>query len=194
MPRLANFARRRPGLSLLILSVVAVVSFTGFRVIRAQLALRRGERLYEAQRYAEAAAEFRVTLQVIPDLPEVRYWRGNALGLSHQVNEAIPEFRRAVELEPQNPTYVTALAHGLGMQNRNDEAVHYYRLAVQLKPDDAELRVGPATRLLHTEVPGAPTQAEKELREALRIQPDHRRAKDGLRVLRENAVLLRQGR
>ena len=177
-----EWVRVRPGLSLLIAMIVIFVSYTGYRVGRSYLALRRGEKLYEAKRYAEAADAFKTTLEVVPDHAEVRYWRGNALGFTGNLDEAVVEFRRAADLEPTYVKFVGALAHALGMQERNEEAVTWYRKAVALDPQDAELRVGLATRLLASGAPEA--EAEKELREALRLDPKHDRAAAGLRVLR----------
>ena len=192
MDRAWEWVRLRPGLSLLIAMVVIFVSYTGYRIGRSHLALRRGEKQYRAAQYAEAAESFNVALEVVPDHAEARFWRGNALGFSGDLDEAVKEFRRAADIEPANARYFGALAHALGMQEKNQEAVSWYRKAVALEPRDAELHVGLATRLLRSGAPEA--EAEKALREALRIDPRHGRAAAALRILRTPAERRRAGR
>jgi len=93
---------------------------------------------HQAGRLNEAAAGYRKTLGLKPDLLEAHYNLGNALKGQGRLDEAAACYRRVIGLNPNFPDAHNNLGLALQDQGRLDEAVACFRMALGLRPDYPE--------------------------------------------------------
>jgi tetratricopeptide (TPR) repeat protein/serine/threonine protein kinase len=142
----------------------------------------------------EAMTEFRTAIRIQPSYAAAHHHLGRVLLELGKSAEAAAEFRKAIDLKPDNnPDAYEQLGVALRQMGRLDEAVAEYREAIrlyhaaldhlELTPED-QADSGPAVHLkeklaqIHSNIALALNQhnkvaeAEHELREAIRIQPN----------------------
>jgi predicted O-linked N-acetylglucosamine transferase (SPINDLY family) len=101
--------------------------------------LEEGRRFLQAGRIEDAAAAFRLSLRVKPDLAEA--WQNLGVALHGRVapEEEATYYRRALHLAPYSATASFGLGNILLTQGRNQEAIQLFRQALVLRPNDADL-------------------------------------------------------
>jgi tetratricopeptide (TPR) repeat protein len=116
-----------------------------------RLFLTRGKLAFEAQRYADAAVEFRKAVVANPDSVTARVNLGAALSQLGDLTGAAEQFAEAIRIEPgkANPHYNLAVI--LARQNKHDEAIRHLRSALSLDPADSTARFLLAQELLKSE-------------------------------------------
>jgi predicted Zn-dependent protease len=143
------------------------------RMARAQATL--GTWYLEATFANEAVARLSAAVAAVPDNPE--YW--HRLGLAQQATDvqgpqAEQSFRKATEFNPRNAAYLLDLADMLAINDKIAEAETTYRNALALAPRSADAlgRLG-GFLTTHRATPDRLAEADRLLREAVRLEPDN---------------------
>ncbi|MEW2413925.1 tetratricopeptide repeat protein [Streptomyces sp. NPDC046866] len=129
----------------------------------------RGRDHRNAERYAEALADYAQALALDPETERAHYGRGRTHELTERFEEAVADYTRALELDPE---YVWSLVcrgychHNLG---RHEEALADYDRAIELAPDDFGAFVQRGA--LHRST-GRFDEALADFDRALEIEPD----------------------
>lgn len=105
-----------------------------------RLHLSRGKIAFEAQRYAEAASEFRKAVQANRDSAAARVNLGAALTQLGDLNGAVEQFEEALRIEPGKSNAHYNLAVLLARQNKHDEAITHLRSALKVESSDLSAR------------------------------------------------------
>ena len=116
-----------------------------------RLFLSRGKLAFEAQRYAEAAVEFRKAVAAAPESVTARVNLGAALTQLGDLTGAVEQFEAAIRIDPGRANAHYNLAVLLARQNKHDEAVTHLRSAIKVNPDDLTARVLLAQELVKSE-------------------------------------------
>lgn len=105
---------------------------------------------------------------------------GAALLATDRYAEALPHFQKAVKLRPSDPGPHLNLAGDLALSDRPREAVQEYETAIPLT-SDPEMRLSAYATLgkLYSQL-GNYAKARASYQEALRIDPQHASAREGL--------------
>lgn len=113
---------------------------------------------------------------------EARAWRARLLGWLGQLAEAESEYRRVLAATPEDADVLTGLADVLMRQGQREEALALLNLACELAPSRPEIltRRGRVLRLL-----GHPSEARRDYRAALALDPHDADAAAGLAALAE---------
>ncbi len=112
--------------------------------------LLRGRAAFDAQRYAEAAEEFRRAVAADPESVRARVNLAAALAEAGDVDAAIAELERVVEIAPGNGTALFNLGSLHERRGELDRAAERFAEAASYEPRDPEirLRLGDALRRL----------------------------------------------
>ena len=121
---------------------------------------RRGQAAEAADHAAQSAA-------LSPDYVPAHYTWGLALLDLGRVDEAIPRLQTAVKLGPTHADAHLALGNALMQAQRPAEAAAHFQISLELKPA-ADAHHNRAVALVSL---GRTTEAEKELRAALALEP-----------------------
>jgi tetratricopeptide (TPR) repeat protein len=105
-----------------------------------RLYLSRGKVAFEAQRYADAAAEFRKAVAAKPDSVTARVNLGAALSQTGDLDGAVEQFEAALRIEPDKANAHYNLAVLLARQNKHAEAITHLRSALRVEPGDVSAR------------------------------------------------------
>jgi len=105
-----------------------------------RLHLSRGKIAFEAQRYAEAASEFRKAVEANRDSAAARVNLGAALTQLGDLSGAVEQFEEALRIEPGKVSAHYNLAVLLARQNKHDEASTHLRSALKVEPNDVSAR------------------------------------------------------
>lgn len=106
------------------------------------------------------------------------YARGRALAERRKFADAVAFLENAVNLDPQNAIFHLELGRVLGANPRHRErAFHHLETASSLDPSSADAYVARAELSMRS---GRPDEAGRLFREALRWDPDHLAAQEGL--------------
>jgi predicted TPR repeat methyltransferase len=128
-----------------------------------------GNVLYEAERFAEAAAAYRDAIRISP---EARSYNnlGAALRAQRRFDEARAAYERALELDPKHANAHHNLANLLASRGHVQEAVEHYCTAITLMPSlaGAYRQLGIAYSML-----GRKEEAAGVYREWLSREPDN---------------------
>jgi tetratricopeptide (TPR) repeat protein len=118
---------------------------------------------------AEAIENFRVALQIDPQLPGLHYELAEMLNSSAAGREeAESEYKKALALNPFDEASECRLGDIATQKNDLKEAYDRYTRAVQLRPDDAEANIGMAKVLTSM---GQTEKAEQLLEHAIQLDP-----------------------
>jgi len=105
-----------------------------------RLHLSRGKVAFEAQRYAEAAAEFRKAVAANSGSVAARVNLGAALTQLGDVDAAVQQFEEALRIEPGKANAHYNLAVLLARQNKHEQAIAHLRSALSVEPGDQSAR------------------------------------------------------
>jgi tetratricopeptide (TPR) repeat protein len=105
-----------------------------------RLHLSRGKVAFEAQRYAEAANEFRKAVDANPESVAARVNLGAALTQLGDLNGAGEQFEAALRIEPGKINAHYNLAVLLARQNKHAQAITHLRSALSVEPGDQSAR------------------------------------------------------
>lgn len=108
------------------------------QAVSLQAVRRRGQRLAEQGRFAEAEAEFRKALELTEPSRRDLSNLGGALSGQGRHDEAIELYRRALEMEPDDTLALNNLGLALANRGRLDEAVQHLSRAVEIDPTYAD--------------------------------------------------------
>jgi len=118
---------------------------------------------------AEAIENFRVALQIDPQLPGLHYELAEMLNsTSAGKEEAESEYKKALALNPFDEASECRLGDMAFQGNDLKEAYQRYTRAVELRPEDAEASVGLAKVLMAM---GQPERAGQLLEHAVQLDP-----------------------
>jgi len=105
------------------------------------------------------------------------YWLGRLAYDGHEYKQAIQHFKQAIELDPQMARAYDNLGLCYYYENQNDLAVSNYEKAIELDRASAHLSPWPYLNLAITQqFLNRLPDAEKNLREAIRIDPEFAKA------------------
>lgn len=116
-----------------------------------RLFLTRGKLAFEAQRYADAAIEFRKAVAANPENVTARVNLGAALSQLGDLTGAAEQFAEAIRIEPGKANAHYNLAIILARQNKHDEAIGHLRSALSVDSADLAARFLLAQELLKAE-------------------------------------------
>ena len=116
-----------------------------------RLFLSRGKVAFEAQRYADAAVEFRKAVAARPDSVTARVNLGAALSQIGDLTGAAEQFAEAIRIEPGKVNAHYNLAVVLARQNKHDDAIRHLRSALSVDAQDLAARFLLAQELLKSE-------------------------------------------
>ncbi len=102
--------------------------------------LIRGRLAFEAQRYAEAASEFRKAIAAKPDSVTARVNLGAALTQIGDLKGAAEQFEEALRIEPQKANAHYNLAVLLASQNQHGQAIIHLNSSLSVDPNDLSAR------------------------------------------------------
>jgi Tfp pilus assembly protein PilF len=136
-------------------------------------------------RAADAAKEFRESLNLNDASAPTHYNLGLALSMLRQYPDAMREFESAVRLDPNHADAHNNLGALLHVAGRLDEAAVHYRKAIELRPENAEARSNLGRLLL---LQGKAADAAAQFDDALRVQPESVAALTGLAWIRATAA------
>lgn len=139
--------------------------------------LLRGRSAYNAGSFAEAAAEFRLAVDALPESVRARVNLSAALAATNDVEGAMRELQQAVALAPDNPTARFNLATLLASAGEHRLAVVHFAAASRARADDDEAWLGEAKSWIAL---GGFQQATARLRVANATVPDSGRIAFGL--------------
>jgi protein O-mannosyl-transferase len=131
---------------------------------------RLGEKLIEAGRLDEAAAEFREALRIEPDAAEVRGMLGYLLWRSGRAPDAERELRQASRALPRGAAIHANLGNALQSLGRLDEAVAEYTTALQLDLGASRAEVLNGLGVAYAKL-SRMDEALSKFREAVRLNP-----------------------
>ena len=122
----------------------------------------------ELQQFPEAAEEFQLVLDRVPDQKEARLGLADVLLQQGLVGQAVPHFRRYLELEPDNLSALLGLADCLFGKGELDEAARLYDRALESDPELVSARRGIGRIALQE---GRPEEALAWLKPAAKLAP-----------------------
>ena len=130
---------------------------------------KKGVLLTQQEHYDEALAEFRLALQLMPDLDRAHLGLGAALQGKGDLEGAIAEYRMLLKQHPNDPAAHNNLGSALQQKGDIAGAINEYRTALQSQPDDALTHYNLGTAL---STKGQVNGALGEYRTAIRLNPD----------------------
>ena len=138
-PDEAELARLRAGaLPKASRAPAATVAAMQAEAVSLQAIRRRGQRLAEQGRFAEAEAEFRRVLELTTASKRDLSNLGGALSGQGRHDEAIALYRQALELVPDDTLALNNLGLALAESGRLDEAAEHLARAVEIDPTYAD--------------------------------------------------------
>jgi tetratricopeptide (TPR) repeat protein len=153
-------------------------SITGER-----LHLSRGKVAFEAQRYTEAANEFRKAVAANSESVAARVNLGAALTQLGDLDGAAAQFEEALRIEPGKVNAHYNLAVLLARQNKHEQAIAHLRSALTAEPGDQSARFLLAQELNKS------GRLDEALTEYARVDPSNEGA-----LLEQVRLLYRKGR
>jgi protein O-mannosyl-transferase len=129
-----------------------------------ELALAYSER----GRNAEAEAQIRLSLAILPDSPVSLYDLGHVLMRAGRYDDAIAAYQRALEAQPDMVDAMINLANAYSARGDEQAAEEWFRRAVAHRPASADAHMNLANTLFRL---GRTAEAEAEYRRALALEP-----------------------
>ena len=134
-----------------------------------QLHWNFGEFLEEMKNYGEAARQFRLVLDYMPNCYQAWAKLGLLSGLRGDINTAVDYNLKALKIYPIFPDACFNIGFAYQLQGNLDKAVEQYFKAIQLKPDYARAYNNLGVILYQQ---GKIDQATKTYRDGLKFVPD----------------------
>jgi tetratricopeptide (TPR) repeat protein len=147
--------------------------------------LSRGKLAFEAQRYAEAAGEFRKAVAAKQDSVTARMNLGAALTQLGDLQGAAEQFEEALRIEPGKVNAHYNLAVVLASQNKHGEAIIHLHSALDADPNDLNARFLLASELMKS---GRLDEALGEFSRVVQADPNNEGA-----LLEQAKLLHRKG-
>jgi len=147
--------------------------------------LSRGKLAFEAQRYAEAAGEFRKAVAAKPDSVTARMNLGAALTQLGDLQGAAEQFEEALRIEPGKVNAHYNLAVVLASQNKHGETIIHLHSALNVDPNDLNARFLLASELVKS---GRLDEALVEFSRVVQADPNNEGA-----LLEQAKLLHRKG-
>jgi len=144
---------------------------SAFHVLHAMV-LARLDKLKEAQAAVQAA------LEIEPESDQALYVRATLHASRMEWAKAEKDARAALEINPENGPAANLLAHSLRLQNRPAESADQVAYMLSQDPEDADTQSTAGWTALQR---GDREAAEKHFLEALRLEPHHEIAREGLK-------------
>jgi len=160
--------------------------FPAARVTLAEASIVIGRTLLERGRLAEAVAHYENALGLAGDSLDARTGLGVALFQSGRAGEALPHYLAILERQPSAGAHNNVASTYLQL-NRAAEALEHYQRALTLEPEFHDARVNLALALGRL---GRRDEAQAELNETLRRNPNHAGARAILAGLADEAPKL----
>ncbi len=148
----------------LIIFVLGVFCLTSLHASDARHLLREGNRLFDAEQFAEAEAKYRAALEVDQDNADALFNLGNALYRQGHLDEAQQVFE-SLSRDFEDEERLADALHNLGNsflgQQRIPESMEAYKDALRISPDqdDTRYNLAYARRLLEEMPPQEQPQA-----------------------------------
>lgn len=139
-----------------------------------------GVALRENGNLEEAISHFRQALQLDPHSAKLYNNLGVALRLQGKLDDAINHFRQALQLEPNSVKVRYNLAGALQAQGSLEEALAEYQRVLESKQQEADIRCIMGDILVQL---NRRQDAVTQYREALKVNPDHPKARQALENL-----------
>ncbi|MDZ7271757.1 MAG: SpoIIE family protein phosphatase [candidate division KSB1 bacterium] len=119
------------------------------KVLREKVLLK-GLRLYHAERYDEAIAEFRRVVEEYPDFKEAHSILGNAYFRNRMYLEAAEEYRKVKEIDDTDPDAYENMGVIYANRGEFEKAIAEWQMVLRLDPSrkDIEKNIERAQRLL----------------------------------------------
>ncbi|MEO8353172.1 MAG: tetratricopeptide repeat protein [Chthoniobacteraceae bacterium] len=133
--------------------------------------------LVALDRPREALKSARQALAIDPYLPPAFAGEAQAHLALSDWPQAEASARQALALDPDFTVAANQLAHALRLQNKLDENAAQIAAMLARNPDDADTHTSAGWSALQR---GEHRQAETHFREALRLEPGHESARDGM--------------
>jgi tetratricopeptide (TPR) repeat protein len=147
--------------------------------------LSRGKLAFEAQRYADAAGEFRKAVAAKPDSVTARMNLGAALTQLGDLQGAAEQFEEALRIEPGKVNAHYNLAMVLASQNKHEETIIHLDSALNVDPNDLDARFLLASELMKS---GRLDEALVEFSRVVQADPNNEGA-----LLEQAKLLHRKG-
>lgn len=154
-----------------------------------RLYLSRGKVAFDAQRYADAAAEFRKAVAAKPDSVTARVNLGATLSQTEDLDGAVEQFEAALRIEPDKANAHYNLALVLARQNKHSAAITHLRWTLKTEPGDVSARYLLAQELVKAE---RLDEAVAEFYRVVRAAPDNESALLELVRLLQQKLLSKQ--
>jgi serine/threonine-protein kinase len=132
-----------------------------------------GFTLHFQDKYEEAIGEYREALRLRPDYFEAHKDLGVSLAALGRYEEACREQREAIRLKPDYLEAHASLGLSLIQMGKHEEGEAELRQLLLSKGDKTLLAAARAGLVLAKFARGQQSEAEQELREAIRLNPDH---------------------
>jgi Tfp pilus assembly protein PilF len=129
-----------------------------------------GFALQDANRLEEAAAQFRIALDLDPKLEEAHYGLGHILLEQSKTEEAKKHIEAALSSDPRNGEFHSDRGYLLEQLGEKDAAVAEYKTALRLSPKSARVHYNYAMHLGRT---GKIDEAINEFQLAIKYRPNY---------------------
>lgn len=127
----------------MLLAFLAMGSITGFAQKAERQNIRKGNKLYEQEKFTEAEIDYRKSQEVNPNSPQAAFNLGNALYKQQKFEDAMKQYGIAAQ-NAQNQGVVGEAFHNTGnifmSQKDYGKAIDAYKQALRLNPKDNETR------------------------------------------------------
>ncbi len=129
-----------------------------------------GLALQDANRFDEAAEQYRIALGLDPNAEEVHYSLGHVLLAQSKVDEATSHLEQALRSDPRNGDFHSDYGYLLEHLGRKDEAIAHYEAGIRLSPKSARVHYNYAMFLGRN---GKIDQAIIEFQTAVKKKPNY---------------------
>lgn len=130
----------------------------------------KGNKLYAAGNFAEAAAAYEQAIKLDPGSWHYYLNLGLARKKLEKPGDSLAAFKKAAELNPSSPSANKEIGEALAKAGNLAEAKPYYEKAVGLSPDDADAHYNYGLCLVGT---GEPEPALAQFQKTVELKPDY---------------------
>ncbi len=127
---------------ILFISLMAAFSLSAQKAVRKNI--KQGNRLYNDQKYEQAANNYEEALKINPNALEPNYNLGNTLYRQEKWDESIAQQNHYLQLEKENPEKVSSAWHNIGNaflhKKELEKSMEAYKMALRINPNDDETR------------------------------------------------------
>lgn len=106
--------------------------------------IRKGNKVYQEQKYSEAADYFGKAVEENPQSKEATFNLGNTYYRQKEWDKATEQYQQFVTLEQENPEEAAAGWHNIGnarLQKKDlQQAMEAYKMSLRINPNDDETR------------------------------------------------------